>query len=134
MCVRHKILYNHEILFFNAISAPDSIIQNCCIHHIIIYILFLSLNRIRTLKFAFYIVHLKILNSKNGFYGQEINPTSYNLCRINMILHNVGYENFDISLGDTLLEPKHEDNEPFDAIVSNPPYSIKWAVILIHFL
>lgn len=73
-------------------------------------------------------------NVKNGFYGQEINPTSYNLCRINMILHNVGYENFDISLGDTLLEPKHEDNEPFDVIVSNPPYSIKWAVILIHFL
>ena len=66
-------------------------------------------------------------NVKNGFYGQEINPTSYNLCRINMILHNVGYENFDISLGDTFLEPKHEDDEPFDAIVSNPPYSIKWA-------
>lgn len=65
-------------------------------------------------------------NIKGGFYGQEINPTSYNLCRINMLLHNVGFENFDIALGDTLLEPRHENDEPFDAIVSNPPYSTKW--------
>ena len=65
-------------------------------------------------------------NVKQGFFGQEINPTIYNLCRINMLLHNVGFENFDIALGDTLLEPKHKDDEPFDAIVSNPPYSTKW--------
>lgn len=65
-------------------------------------------------------------NVKQGFFGQEINPTIYNLCRINMLLHNVGFENFDIALGDTLLEPKHADDEPFDAIVSNPPYSTKW--------
>lgn len=65
-------------------------------------------------------------NVKQGFYGQEINPTSYNLCRINMLLHDVGYENFDIALGDTLLEPSHLNDEPFDAIVSNPPYSTKW--------
>ena len=65
-------------------------------------------------------------NVKEGFYGQEINPTSYNLCRINMLLHDIGYENFSIALGDTLLEPKHFDDEPFDAIVSNPPYSTKW--------
>ncbi|WP_213275181.1 type I restriction-modification system subunit M, partial [Campylobacter vulpis] len=65
-------------------------------------------------------------NVKQGFFGQEINPTSYNLCRINMLLHDVGFENFDIALSDTLLEPKHKDDEPFDAIVSNPPYSTKW--------
>ncbi|EPO3697333.1 type I restriction-modification system subunit M [Campylobacter upsaliensis] len=69
---------------------------------------------------------LGIDNIKQGFFGQEINPTSYNLCRINMLLHDIGFENFDIALGDTLLEPKHADDEPFDAIVSNPPYSTKW--------
>ena len=63
---------------------------------------------------------------KQGYYGQEINPTSYNLCRINMLLHNIGYEHFNIALGDVLLNPKHWDCEPFDAIVSNPPYSTKW--------
>lgn len=66
---------------------------------------------------------LGIDNIKQGFFGQEINPTSYNLCRINMLLHDIGFENFDIALGDVLLEPKHTDDEPFDAIVSNPPYS-----------
>ena len=60
------------------------------------------------------------------YYGQEINPTTYNLCRINMFLHNINYDNFDIQLGDTLLNPLHRDFEPFDAIVSNPPYSIPW--------
>ena len=60
------------------------------------------------------------------YFGQEINPTTYNLCRINMFLHNINYDNFDIQLGDTLLDPKHRDFEPFDAIVSNPPYSIPW--------
>lgn len=75
------------------------------------------------LKFA------KLLGSENvlnGFYGQEINITTYNLARINMILHNVGFEKFDIALGDTLINPAHWDDEPFDAIVSNPPYSTKW--------
>ncbi len=65
-------------------------------------------------------------NVRNGFYGQEINITTYNLCRINMFLHDINYEQFDISHGDTLTEPKHFDDEPFEAIVSNPPYSIKW--------
>ena len=64
---------------------------------------------------------------RKGLYGQEINLTTYNLCRINMFLHDVGYDKFDIALGDTLTDPKHWDNEPFEAIVSNPPYSIKWA-------
>ncbi len=75
------------------------------------------------LKFA------KILgkdNIKQGFFGQEINITTYNLCRINMFLHDINYNKFDIALGDTLTNPKHWDDEPFDAIVSNPPYSIKW--------
>ena len=65
-------------------------------------------------------------NVRQGFYGQEINLTTYNLCRINMFLHDIGYNQFDIGLGDTLLNPLHEDIEPFEAIVSNPPYSIKW--------
>ena len=60
------------------------------------------------------------------YYGQEINPTTYNLCRINMFLHNINFDNFDIRQGDTLLSPQHRDFEPFDAIVSNPPYSIPW--------
>ena len=76
------------------------------------------------LKFA------KILgkdNIKQGFFGQEINLTTYNLCRINMFLHDINYNKFNIARGDTLIDPKHWDDEPFDAIVSNPPYSIKWA-------
>lgn len=63
---------------------------------------------------------------RQGFYGQEINLTTYNLCRINMFLHDVNYEKFDIAHGDTLTDPAHWDDEPFEAIVSNPPYSIKW--------
>lgn len=62
-----------------------------------------------------------------SFYGQEINITTYNLCRINMFLHHVPFNMFDIRLGDTLIEPKHLADEPFDAIVSNPPYSTRWA-------
>lgn len=63
---------------------------------------------------------------RQGFFGQEINITTYNLCRINMFLHNIDYDKFDIAHGDTLTEPMHWDEEPFEAIVSNPPYSIKW--------
>lgn len=65
-------------------------------------------------------------NVRQGFYGQKINITTYNLCRINMFLHDINYEKFDIAHGDTLTEPKHWDDEPFDCIISNPPYSIKW--------
>lgn len=77
------------------------------------------------LKFA------KILgkeNVRNGFYGQEINITTYNLCRINMFLHDINFHQFSIAHGDTLTDPagEHWDAEPFEAIVSNPPYSIKW--------
>ena len=64
---------------------------------------------------------------RRGFFGQEINITTYNLCRINMFLHDVGYDKFDIAHGDTLIDPDHWDDEPFEVIVSNPPYSIKWA-------
>ena len=63
----------------------------------------------------------------NGFYGQEINITTYNLCRINMFLHDIGFDKFDIECEDTLTNPQHWDDEPFELIVSNPPYSIKWA-------
>lgn len=63
---------------------------------------------------------------QDGFYGQEINHTTYNLARMNMFLHNVNYDKFNITLGNTLLDPKFSDEKPFDAIVSNPPYSIKW--------
>jgi type I restriction enzyme M protein len=63
---------------------------------------------------------------RSGYFGQEINLTTYNLCRINMFLHGVGYEHFDIAHGDTLIDPVHWDDEPFEAIVSNPPYSTKW--------
>ena len=63
---------------------------------------------------------------RQGFFGQEINLTTYNLCRINMFLHDINYEKFDIAHGDTLTDPKHWDDEPFDAIVSNPPYSVRW--------
>jgi type I restriction enzyme M protein len=75
------------------------------------------------LKFA------KVLGKENvrqGFFGQEINLTTYNLARINMFLHDVNHEKFNIAHGDTLLDPQHWDDEPFEAIVSNPPYSIKW--------
>ena len=66
-------------------------------------------------------------NVRNGFFGQEINLTTYNLCRINMFLHDIGYDKFDIACEDTLVSPQHWDDEPFEVIVSNPPYSIKWA-------
>ena len=75
------------------------------------------------LKFA------KILGKENvrqGFFGQEINITTYNLCRINMFLHDIDFDKFEIEHGDTLIDPLHWDEEPFEAIVSNPPYSIKW--------
>ncbi len=75
------------------------------------------------LKFA------KVLGKENvrqGFFGQEINLATYNLCRINMFLHDVNFEQFNIAHGDTLTDPAHWDDEPFEAIVSNPPYSIKW--------
>lgn len=62
----------------------------------------------------------------NGFYGQEINITTYNLCRINMFLHDIGFDKFNIACEDTLTAPQHWDDEPFELIVSNPPYSIKW--------
>lgn len=75
------------------------------------------------LKFAKILGKDKI---RNGFFGQEINITTYNLCRINMFLHDIGYEKFDIAHGDTLKAPAHWDDEPFEAIVSNPPYSIRW--------
>ena len=64
---------------------------------------------------------------RNGFYGQEINITTYNLCRINMFLHDIEFDKFDIACEDTLTNPQHWDDEPFELIVSNPPYSIKWA-------
>ena len=75
------------------------------------------------LKFA------KVLGKENvrlGFFGQEINLTTYNLARINMFLHDINYEKFDLAHGDTLIDPAHWDEEPFEAIVSNPPYSTKW--------
>ena len=76
------------------------------------------------LKFA------KVLGKENvrqGFYGQEINLTTYNLCRINMFLHDIDFDKFNIANEDTLISPAHWDEEPFEAIVSNPPYSTKWA-------
>ena len=72
----------------------------------------------------------KILGKENvrqGFFGQEINITTYNLCRINMFLHDIDYDKFNIACEDTLTSPEHWDEEPFEVIVSNPPYSIKWA-------
>ena len=66
-------------------------------------------------------------NIRQGFFGQEINITTYNLCRINMFLHDIEPDKFDIAHGDTLIDPAHWDDEPFEVIVSNPPYSIPWA-------
>lgn len=63
---------------------------------------------------------------EEGFFGQEINHTTYNLARMNMFLHNINYDKFDIALGNTLLSPQYGDQKPFDAIVSNPPYSVNW--------
>lgn len=63
---------------------------------------------------------------EEGFFGQEINHTTYNLARMNMFLHNINYDKFDIELGNTLIDPQHNHEKPFDAIVSNPPYSINW--------
>ena len=63
---------------------------------------------------------------EEGFFGQEINHTTYNLARMNMFLHNINYDKFDIALGDTLIKPHYGDEKPFDAIVSNPPYSVNW--------
>lgn len=63
---------------------------------------------------------------ENGFFGQEINHTTFNLARMNMFLHNINYDKFNIALGNTLTNPFFMDDKPFDAIVSNPPYSVKW--------
>ena len=63
---------------------------------------------------------------EDGFFGQEINHTTYNLARMNMFLHNINYDKFHIALGNTLLDPHFGDEKPFDAIVSNPPYSVNW--------
>ena len=63
---------------------------------------------------------------EEGFFGQEINHTTYNLARMNMFLHNINYDKFNIVLGNTLMNPQFGDDKPFDAIVSNPPYSVKW--------
>lgn len=71
----------------------------------------------------------KILGQDNvdiGYFGQEINSTTYNLCRMNMILHNIPYSKFDVACEDTLINPQHWDFEPFEVIVSNPPYSVPW--------
>ena len=64
---------------------------------------------------------------EEGYFGQELNHTTYNLARMNMFLHNINYDKFEIELGDTLIEPRFLDDKPFDAIVSNPPYSVNWA-------
>jgi type I restriction enzyme M protein len=76
------------------------------------------------LKFAKILGKNKV---RQGFFGQEINITTYNLCRINMFLHDIDFDKFNIAHGDTLTDPQHYDDEPFEAIVSNPPYSISWA-------
>jgi type I restriction enzyme M protein len=65
-------------------------------------------------------------NVRQGFFGQEINLTTCTLCRINMFLHDVNFEKFDIAHGDVLTDPAHWDDEPFEPIVSNPPYSLRW--------
>lgn len=82
------------------------------------------------MRFGLFVVTSKKLFgeyfSEEGFFGQEINHTTYNLARMNMFLHNINYDKFDIALGDTLLHPQYGDQKPFDAIVSNPPYSVNW--------
>ncbi|MEB3795904.1 type I restriction-modification system subunit M [Acinetobacter sp. IK22] len=70
--------------------------------------------------------HFDAHTIEDGFWGQELNHTTYNLARMNMFLHNINYDKFNIQLGDTLREPHFGDDKPFDAIVSNPPYSVKW--------
>ena len=70
--------------------------------------------------------HFKEHIIEEGFFGQEINHTTYNLARMNMFLHNINYDKFNIQLGNTLINPQFDDDKPFDAIVSNPPYSVKW--------
>jgi type I restriction enzyme M protein len=70
--------------------------------------------------------HFDAHTIEDGFFGQELNHTTYNLARMNMFLHNVNYDKFNIQLGDTLIEPHFLEAKPFDAIVSNPPYSVKW--------
>lgn len=70
--------------------------------------------------------HFDAHTVEDGFFGQELNHTTYNLARMNMFLHNINYDKFQIKLGDTLLHPHFADDKPFDAIVSNPPYSVKW--------
>ena len=64
----------------------------------------------------------KEVKDVSGFYGQESNPTTYNLCRMNMIMHDVHYRKFDIKNDDTLEHPQHIDQR-FDAVVANPPFS-----------
>ena len=78
------------------------------------------------LKFKKVLCDSKENSTVSKYCGQEKVMTTYNLCRINMFLHRIGYEKFSIKHGDTLLEPQHLDEQPFDAIVSNPPYSCKW--------
>jgi len=63
---------------------------------------------------------------EDGFFGQEINHTTFNLARMNLFLHNINYDKFNMQRGNTLTEPHFGDDKPFDAIVSNPPYSVKW--------
>ncbi|GMN88619.1 type I restriction-modification system subunit M [Francisella sciaenopsi] len=70
--------------------------------------------------------HFDVHIIEDGFFGQELNHTTYNLARMNMFLHNINYDKFNIQLGDTLIDPHFIDDKPFDAIVSNPPYSVKW--------
>ena len=70
--------------------------------------------------------HINAHAVEEGYFGQEINHTTYNLARMNMFLHNINYDKFDIRLGDTLTDPHFGDEKPFDVIVSNPPYSVKW--------
>jgi len=70
--------------------------------------------------------HFDAHTIEEGFFGQEINHTTFNLARMNMFLHNINYDKFNVQLGNTLIDPHFQDNKPFDAIVSNPPYSVKW--------